>query len=305
MTSFGCAPAKAARRGVTERADGKTAEIRRNRFLGRSFTFKKIAKHKSEYERARKMANCPNCNKKLKFWQIRAECPYCGANIPNFNWEGRLQEDADTAERAFAKFHWYIANFKSGVWGSPLRKLRLFCTFLPLIALVLPLMRVSISVPFYEMQGNVSFLNFVLDYLTKFDIGAVLSLTGGEVLGEVMQNFVIGVGLIFLAVLCGVLNFFVLLIGAFRLNATVNVALNAVSTVSFGAAAVFLMRFSSLAAANTVELFGGSVSFGFSVGVILFGLNVVLSVLTAKSFKKQRNESPSMEKAIENEIAAL
>lgn len=251
------------------------------------------------------MANCPNCNKKLKFWQIRAECPHCGANIPNFNWEGRLQEDADTAERAFAKFHWYIANFKSGVWGSPLRRARLFCTFLPLLALVLPLMRISVSVPFYETAGSLSFLNFVLDYLTKFDIGAVLSTMSGAVLGGVMRNFVIGAALIFLAVLCGVLNFFVLLLAAFRLRAGVNIALNAVSTVSFGAAALFLMRFSSLAAANTVEIFSGSVSFGFSVGVLLFALNVVLSVLTAKSFKKQRAESPAMDKAIENELASL
>ena len=39
------------------------------------------------------MATCPNCGKKLHFWNIKAECSKCGVSIPNFNWIERLEED--------------------------------------------------------------------------------------------------------------------------------------------------------------------------------------------------------------------
>ena len=82
-------------------------------------------------------AKCPECGRTLKAWNIKAECPYCGTNIPNYKWEERLEEDSDTAEKAFAKFHYKLANFKSAVVGfassalcSHLRRLlRLYSRF--------------------------------------------------------------------------------------------------------------------------------------------------------------------------------
>ena len=53
---------------------------------------------------------------------------------------------------------------------------------------------------------------FVLDYLLKTDIGSVLKLAGGEVLGQAALMVVVACALLLLAVVCGVLNFFVLLI---------------------------------------------------------------------------------------------
>ena len=41
---------------------------------------------------------CPNCGKTLHWYDFRAECKYCGANIPNYDWEGQLERDADIAE---------------------------------------------------------------------------------------------------------------------------------------------------------------------------------------------------------------
>ena len=44
---------------------------------------------------------CPQCGHTLKIWNFKAECPECGTNIPNYQWEKRLNEDADIAENAF------------------------------------------------------------------------------------------------------------------------------------------------------------------------------------------------------------
>ena len=249
---------------------------------------------------------CPQCGHTLKIWNFKAECPECGTNIPNYQWEQRLSDDADFAESAFAKMHYKTANFKSAAAGSKLRIVRLVMTFAPLVALLLPLYNFTISLPFRESTESVSFLTFVLNYLLKVDIGSVLKLIGGEVLGDAALKVVIACVLLLVAVVCGVLNFFVLLISGIKLRYRLNIALNLISTISWGVAAVFFAQFTSACA----TLGGGiitecSLGIGFIVGCVLFAINFVLNIVVGKSLKKQLNEQPSLEQFVENEIASL
>lgn len=251
-------------------------------------------------------AKCPECGHTLKLWNAKAECPECGTNIPNYQWEKRLNEDADIAENAFAKMHYKTANFKSAVAGSKLRIIRLVMTFAPLIALVLPLYNFTLSLPFRHTEESVSFLTFILNYLLKVDIGSVLKLLGGEVLGDAALKVVIACVLLLVAVVCGVSNFFVLLISGIKMCYRLNIALNFISTVSWGLAAVFFAQFTSACTA----LGGGivtecSLGIGFVVGCVLFAVNFVLNLVVGKGLKKQLNEQPSMEEFIENEIVSL
>ena len=251
-------------------------------------------------------AKCPECGHTLKLWNAKAECPECGTNIPNYQWEKRLNEDADIAENAFAKMHYKTANFKSAVVGSKLRIVRLVMTFAPLIALVLPLYNFTLSLPFRHTEESVSFLTFILNYLLKVDIGSVLKLLGGEVLGDAALKAVIACVLLLVAVVCGVSNFFVLLISGIKMRYRLNIALNFISTVSWGLAAVFFAQFTSACTA----LGGGivtecSLGIGFIVGCVLFAVNFVLNLVVGKGLKKQLNEQPSMEEFIANEIASL
>lgn len=251
-------------------------------------------------------AKCPECGHTLKLWNAKAECPKCGTNIPNYQWEKRLNEDADIAENAFAKMHYKTANFKSAVAGSKLRIVRLVMTFAPLIALVLPLYDFTLSLPFRHTEESVSFLTFILNYLLKVDIGSVLKLLGGEVLGGATLKVVIACVLLLVAVVCGVSNFFVLLISGIKMRYRLNIALNFISTISWGLAAVFFAQFTSACTA----LGGGivtecSLGIGFVVGCVLFAVNFVLNLVVGKGLKKQLNEQPSMEEFIANEIASL
>ncbi|MBR5320557.1 MAG: hypothetical protein IKU41_01815 [Clostridia bacterium] len=251
-------------------------------------------------------AKCPQCGHTLKIWNFKAECPECGTNIPNYQWEKRLNDDADVAENAFAKMHYKTANFKSAVAGSKLRIVRLIMTFAPLIALVLPLYNFTLTLPFRESSESVSFLTFILNYLLKVDIGSVLKLIGGEVVGDAALKVVIACVLLLVAVVCGVSNFFVLLIAGIKLRYKLNVALNFISTISWAVAAVFFAQFTSACTA----LGGGivtecSLGIGFVVGCVLFTVNFVLNLVVGKGLKKQLNEQPSMDEFIENEIASL
>lgn len=110
------------------------------------------------------MAKCPKCGAKLHWYDFRAECKHCGVNIPNYKWEERLENDADTAETSFAKLHYKMSNFKYGTIGSPLMIVRLVFTLLPLVALVVPLDKNTLCFPFYEKTEEC--FNFSRLYLT-------------------------------------------------------------------------------------------------------------------------------------------
>lgn len=249
---------------------------------------------------------CPECGHTLKIWNIKAECPKCGVNIPNHNWEERLEKDADVAENSFARLHYRTKNFKSAVFGSKLRIVRLVMTFAPLIALVLPLYTFKLSLPFYEEKQTVSFLTFILNYLLKIDIGSVLTLAKGDVVGTATTLVTAACVLMLFSVVCGVLNFFVLLIAGINLRYVFNIILNCLSTLSFGAAAYVFVQFTKAC----TELGGGIITdahigFGFIVGCVLFAINFVLNVIVGKSFADQKSEQPNMDEFIENELREL
>lgn len=251
-------------------------------------------------------STCPECGHTLKFWNIKAECPKCGVNIPNYQWEKRLSDDADVAEFNFAKFHYKLQNFKSSVVGSKLRILRLILTFAPLIALVLPLYSFKLNVPFSSGEKSISFLTFVLDYLLETDIGSVTTLMGGDVLGNAATMVVIACVLLLLAVVFGVLNFFVLLIAGIKMKYVFNVILNVLATICWAVASVFFMQFTNAC----TNLGGGiitdcSLGFGFIVGSVLFIVNIVMNIVVGKGLRKQFNEQPTLDQFVENEIAEL
>ena len=251
-------------------------------------------------------SKCPECGHTLKLWNVKAECPNCGVNIPNHQWEKRLNDDADFAENAFAKFHYKLQNFKSAVVGSKLRIVRLILTFAPLIALVLPLYNFTLNLPFNNSEKSISFLTFVLDYLLETDIGSVIKLMGGEVLGTATTMVVIACVLMLLAVVFGVLNFFVLLIAGINMKYVFNVVLNILATICWAVSAVFFAQFTT-----ACETLGGgivtecSLGFGFIIGSVLFLVNVAMNIVVGKGLKKQLQEQPSLEEFVANEIAEL
>ena len=250
-------------------------------------------------------AKCPNCGANLHWYDFRAECKHCGENIPNYNWEARLEEDADIAERSFARLHYRTGNFKSATVGSPLRIVRLVCTLLPLIALVVPLLNATFAFPFREGTESISFLTFVLNYLLKFDLGSVLALMNGEVLGGAVTAMLLAVLMALVAVVAGVLNFFVVLIGAINLNWLFNVILNVISLVAWGLSALFLSQFTAQCADLSLGLFSGSVSPFYLVGIGLFLLDLVVDLAVGLSLRKQKKTQPTMNEAVEIELKAL
>lgn len=235
------------------------------------------------------MALCPNCYAILNFWNIKAECPHCGVNIPNYDWEGRLNEDAEKAEIAWIKFRRFTGNFKSALFGTKLRVIRFICTFLPLVALVLPLANYTVTLPFlYSSQESFTLLDFTLNKFLTLNWGSLLSLAGAENLGTALLLVMLSVLLPYLAVVFGVLNFIFVLIKAPSLKAGANIVLCILSDICFILSGIFFTIATTQISNTSAVVIAGSVQFGLFVGIALFTLNVVLNTIVNKSMKKQR-----------------
>lgn len=83
-------------------------------------------------------SKCPKCGGKLRIYHVKAECPYCKANIPNYNWEARLEEDSAIAEAKFASLYRKLNLLKYSIFGTKLRIARLIMSFIPAIGFILP-----------------------------------------------------------------------------------------------------------------------------------------------------------------------
>lgn len=237
------------------------------------------------------MALCPKCGRHLNIWHIKAECPTCGVNIPNYDWEGRLNEDAENAQIAWAKFNKFTGNFKSALFGSKLRIIRFIFTFVPLVALILPLASYSVNLPFvFADSVNMNLVDFTLNTLLKLNWGSLISLMGSGIIGAPTGMLFISILLLYLAVVFGVLNFIFVLIRAPKLKAGFNITMCVLSTLCFAAAAVLFSICISLVADTSIGFISGSVQYGIFVGIALFTLNAVLNTITNKGFKKQRAE---------------
>ena len=238
------------------------------------------------------MANCPHCYKHLNFWDVKAECPHCGVNIPNYDWENMLEADAKKAEIAWSKFRIFTGNFKSSLFGNKLRIIRFIFTFVPLIVLVLPVASYIFTLPFLSNESNkVTLLDFTLNKLLNINWGSILGLIKLDELGVNFLFIFISLLLLYLAVVFGVLNFVFILISAPSLKATANCILCAGSALCFILSPVLYSV--ALSSFNTIgiNIFSGNIDFGIFVGIFLFTLNFVLNFITNKSMKKEKADA--------------
>ena len=242
------------------------------------------------------MAKCPNCNYRLRLIDVNAECPVCKVNIPNFNWEERLEQDAVNSERAFASFRRKTGAFKNAFMGSKLRIARFILTFAPLLFFLFPMFTYDAKLPFSPGKEGVSMLNLILDIIGgKLDIGSLLGFISLEKSGTAFLLLYLSLVMVVLGIVAGVLNFFVLILSCFGYHAKGNIALCAISNITFIAAIVMIIVSSAMFAASVPEIFSLNVSTGLFVGIFFFTINLVINIITEKQFRPLRRELAELE----------
>lgn len=232
------------------------------------------------------MAHCPNCNKKLHIWNIKAECPHCKINIPNHNWEENLEKDAQLREEAFFKMHTALNKRKFAVAGNPFRILRFIFSFLPIIGYIVPLANVS----FTPAEGEAITINgfSVLSlFLNKsINIGDIFALLSGDTKQAGIMAVTV-LGLLALSLLVAVIAFFFVPCSIKNLRTPAHAVLHALSIVLYVLSPVMLPKFLEAYEAVGLGSAAGSAAFGIYIGIALYIIAFVFDIInTVKPLKE-------------------
>lgn len=244
------------------------------------------------------MANtCPNCGKKLHLYNVKAECSSCGVSIPNFNWEARLEQDNELAEKKFKTFYRALNRIAYSLWGTKLRVVRIIVSFLPAIGFILPWATMnsdvnSVGLDIFGITCN----NSLITILSSFFGNAGLYFTnmGYEGYAGGLTYTMLSVLFMLLSAVFIVIAFFLILILAKKPKTKAMVVFDVLSIAS-AVASVGLFTFGVNASETQVGFnFGditmynpsGSIAWGFYVALALLLGALVLNILVERADAK-------------------
>ena len=232
------------------------------------------------------MANCPKCGYKLKFTDFRPECPGCGVNLMYYNHQERLAEDADKAEAEHVQMQPKVDRIKFAFVGTKLSIVRLVLLFLPIGMLFLPLAHVEASLPFKDIDMNVSILNVVMDVVMKLNFEVLIDMiTGSDVTRVAFIFYVLSIVYIFLAAVIAIVRIPVVSVSCSpKTNggdrnitlSTLGIIFTVISMVSF---VIFTTQMSGAFG----EMYHGSLSIGGFLVILGFVAGIVIDALIKKA----------------------
>ena len=155
------------------------------------------------------MAVCPKCNTHLKMTDWKQHCPHCNCNIVLYDIQERLMQDADKAEVQHYYFQKKVDRMKAAFVGSKLAVARIFTSFIPLLAILVPWFKAEFKAPFVEFKGFFSLFS-VIDMLDGINVENLLPLLSAED-GKAAIFCLLGAALMFVLSLVLVLVRFVCL----------------------------------------------------------------------------------------------
>lgn len=245
-------------------------------------------------------SKCPSCGATLHIWNVRAECRKCGANIPNYNWEQRLEEDNIKAEAAFEVFHRNTSRFVYCTVGTKLRIVRLVFSFLPIIGFIVPW--ATLKTP--NIDRGWSLLTLILHFFKDLfaDFGIYFTNMKFEQYGGPVSFGMISLLFYILHILFIVVAFFLILLTFKKPKTKVMVVFDALSIVCSVVSVIFYSQFISLGKSAVAFNFGntplidisGGISWGFFVALALlitaFVINLLVSNASVKSDEELEEE---------------
>ncbi len=237
------------------------------------------------------MARCPKCDRKLHIWDVKAECPGCGVNIANYDWENRLEQDAIEAEIAFAKLRETMRRFKYSFVGTKLRIARIPISVLPLFSLLLPFGTMAVSIPFCDEKVTINAVTMVLNLL-NFDILGIFKAPGSEIIGDASLRFMLSIVFVLLAALSLLVSLVFLLLNFKKFNSKGLFVTNLFASLFMLASAYCFHDFSGMMEASTLA---DAVQCGPSWGIFVSAAIYLASSITNLVVSLQPVELPPVE----------
>lgn len=276
-------------------------------------------------------SSCPNCGKKLHWYDVKAECSNCGVSIPNFNWEERLEADNELAERKFASFYRGLNRIAYSIWGTKLRIARIVLSVLPAIGFILPWATIksdaeSVGLDLFGMTCNKSLIDLLKDFFGNMSL--YTTNMGYENFSGTLSFTMYSALLMALSLLFAVIAFFLIFILAKHFKTKTLTVFECLSVLSaIGSAVCFTLgikaapselgiNFGSFPVYNAT----GNVAWGFYVALVLLlvavGINAAVSKapsktdeeleserLARKAAKEQKEYEEALKKEVEREEA--
>ncbi|MBR1763409.1 MAG: hypothetical protein IJ731_08625 [Eubacterium sp.] len=247
-------------------------------------------------------STCPNCGKKLKWYNMKAECSQCGVSIPNYNWEGRLEEDAEKAEKKFASFYKSLNIFSYSLWGTKLRRLRIILSFLPAIGFLLPWAYLksdsnSIGIDFLGLfTSGKSLIDVISDFFANKSLYFINMAYEGN--SGVLTYSMLGISFMLLSLVFIVIAFFLILFTFKHPKTKAMVVFDALSIASAVASCImFVIGFGGEQTQTAVNFgsislynISGGISWGIFVAIVLLAVALVSNILVAKAPAKSDEE---------------
>ncbi|MEE1138018.1 MAG: hypothetical protein U0M02_06030 [Acutalibacteraceae bacterium] len=243
------------------------------------------------------MARCPKCNRKLHIWNVKAECPDCGVNIANYDWENRLEQDSIEAEAAFAKLHETMRKFKYSFVGTKLRIARIPISVLPLFTFLLPLGTLAVSIPFCDEKITINAITLVMNIM-NFDILGIFKAPASDIIGDTALMFMLSILFVVLSALSLLVSLVFLMLNFRKFNSKGLFGTNLVASLMMFASAFCFHQFSAMMEASTLA---DAIQCGPSWGVFVSGAIFLVSSITNLIVSLQKVEIPPEETRDETE----
>ena len=261
---------------------------------------------------------CPNCGKKLHFYNVKADCSQCGVSIPNFNWEKRLEEDNANAEKKFQSFYRFGNRFAYSIWGTKLRIVRIILSFLPAVGFLLPWATLksdagSVGLDLFGMTCDTSLIDLFKDFFANS--GVYFANMGYENYAGTLFYAMLALVFMLLSAIFIIVAFFMILFKTKKPNTKAMAVMDVLSVSSAIVSSVLVTLGVNAASAETAVNFGtvplynisGGVAWGFYVALALLVVATVINILVAKAPAKtdeQLEEERLQRKAIKDEKEA-
>lgn len=247
------------------------------------------------------MARCPKCNRKLHIWNVKAECPDCGVNIANYDWENRLEQDSIQAEAAFAKLHETMRKFKYSFVGTKLRIARIPISVLPLFSLLLPFGTMAVSIPFCDEKITINAVTMVMNLL-NFDIGGIFKAPSSAIIGDASLRFMLSIVFVLLAALSLLVSLGFLLLNFKKFNSKGLFLTNLCASIFMLASAFCFHDFSGMIEASTLaDAIQCGPSWGIFVSAAIYLASSITNLIVSLQPVNIPPEEAKEEKAEEKE----
>ncbi len=228
------------------------------------------------------MAVCPKCKQKLGLFDWGQNCPHCGVNMRFHNFEENFYREAKMAELSAAKVSIKIKQLKGAFIGGALPIARLSVLLLPLLSVLVPVLRLSLSLPFAEKNyalNGIGLYNMFSDGTLSFLFSMVDDPFNGAVFRALRNVLFTEAG----AAVLGLLVFALTLLCFISIR-KMSVILCVVCALGMADAAAILITarsFCASAALVSEPVLTGTTSFGAVVTFLTFAAVFVLNLLVA------------------------